>query len=140
MILRISHLSITVDDIQVSIDFYQNVLGARLINTPSGASRYGIQWMAIGQNDAIKMHLIPRSSLVELEKAGLKHQLVGNLRSAVDHFAFEVDQIPEVTAFKQLVESNAGSMNPTGIPYAYDETKQLFIADPDGYRIELCLF
>ena len=115
-IQELNHVALHVRDLQASIDFYQNVLGLPLIPRP--AFNFPGAWFALGTQE---LHLISDETL---EEGSREHH----------HFALLIDDADAAKAelaAKGMTEFRGPAPRPDG-------AVQLFIVDPDGYRIELC--
>jgi len=116
-ILGIHHVSVLVSDLDISLSFYQDVVGLPLIDRPD----LGFEgaWLALGEMQ--QLHLLnldnPRNAESLPEHGGRD-----------EHFAIQVVTIEPIQ--KQLDSNN--------IQYTMSRSgrKALFFRDPDGNAIE----
>ncbi|MGN7612530.1 lactoylglutathione lyase [Magnetococcales bacterium HHB-1] len=123
--MRLLHTMIRVGNLERSIAFYQDVLGMKLLRKndyPKG--EFTLAFMGYGDE---RSH-----SVIELTyNWGRQDYTLGD---AFGHFAIEVDDVSE--AFKEMVVKGAKSLREPAAMNA-GKTQIAFIADPDGYPIEL---
>jgi catechol 2,3-dioxygenase-like lactoylglutathione lyase family enzyme len=116
MTVRINHVSVNALDLEASVRFYEDLLGAQRIETPN----FGIpvQWLALGRT---QLHLFER----ELKPTSHHHlgitidDIERAYRAAEEHDAFDDDAFGN-----RLVE----------LP---GEVVQLYVRDPAGNLVEL---
>ncbi len=122
----IDHVTIVVEDIQRSSDFYTKVLGMQQIDRPN----FGFPgaWFQAGNT---QIHLVLQS-----EKAGSAGigEFDGLDPSLSFHYAFDVDDCD--AAAKRLTE--LGLQIVVGPRQRPDGARQVYVYDPDGHLIELC--
>ncbi len=129
-IRALDHVALLVKDVEITRQFYGQVLGLEEILRPQSFDFSGA-WFAIGTQS---LHIIGES------EAGRTQQVQpGNYRpdelalGRATHIAFEVDDLQETVAY----------LNAEGVPIAGgprprgDGVMQLYICDPDGYVVEL---
>lgn len=119
---RLNHIAIYVVDLQVSADFYRDVIGLDTIPEPFHDGRHA--WFSIGPKS--HLHVISGAA------AAVPHD-----KNA--HLCFTV---PSVDAFtKKLAAKNIEYENWAGekktITTRVDGVKQIWFKDPDGYWIEI---
>ena len=107
-LLRLAHVNLSVDDVEIARRFYGEVLGLEAIARPAGAGRSGC-WFRLG---AVEIHL----SEERADNAASKR-----------HVAFEVEGLDGWRARFGAVEE--GRPIP-GI-------RRFFVRDPAGNRLEL---
>jgi catechol 2,3-dioxygenase-like lactoylglutathione lyase family enzyme len=112
----LTHISLAVADPERSLHFYAQVFGVREQARDGG----GIQALGPGPHDLLTFELDPA-------RAGAK----GGIR----HFGFRLEDPADIDAAIQEVERAGGKLLKRGefkpgCPYAY-------VADPDGYKIEI---
>jgi len=115
-IKALNHIAIYVENVEVSIQFYENAL--KLASMPRPAFDFPGAWFRIGIEQ--ELHLI-----------GTRHEpVVSGSRS--NHFALEVADIESWEAYltNQKVTFRPSKPRPDG-------AVQIFLQDPDGYWIEL---
>jgi lactoylglutathione lyase len=118
-----------VGDLQRSIQFYTQVLGMKLLRTTERPEqKYDLAFLGYGSN--------PEHAEIELTyNYGVDRYELGN---AFGHLAIGV---PDVATTCEQVRSKAqslgGSITREAGPVKGGTTVIAFIADPDGYKIEL---
>jgi lactoylglutathione lyase len=118
-----------VGDLQRSINFYTQVLGMKLLRTTERPEqKYDLAFLGYGTN--------PEHAEIELTyNYGVDRYELG---SAFGHLAIGV---PDVAATCEAVRSKAqslgGAITREAGPVKGGTTVIAFIADPDGYKIEL---
>ncbi|NLJ85560.1 MAG: VOC family protein [Firmicutes bacterium] len=120
MLKKIEHVGIMVKDLDVSIDFYTNVLGLKLkerITTADGNMK--IAFITIGES--------------ELELLCPKHGDVPGSQGVIAHLAFTVDDIEKVV---DSLRGKAELIDETPRE-ALDGCKIFFFKGPDGEILEL---
>ena len=123
--MRILHTMIRTGDLDRSIDFYTQVLGMRLLRRndyPEG--KFTLAFLGYGDER--------EQAVIELTyNWGVDHYDMG---SGFGHIAIEVDDVyaacDEIKRRGGAVIREAGSMHG-------GKTIIAFVADPDGYKIEL---
>ena len=127
--MRILHTMLRVGNLQRSIHFYTQVLGMKLLRTTERPEqKYDLAFLGYGTN--------PEHAEVELTyNYGVDRYDLG---SAFGHLAIGV---PDVAATCEQVRSKAqalgGAITREAGPVKGGSTVIAFIADPDGYKIEL---
>ena len=118
----LNHIAVYVSNLQISSDFYSNVIGLDMIEEPFKDGRH--TWFSIG-------------------KAGQLHLISGAPKAMEQikdrHLCFSV---PSMEAFIKNLEKNeivftnwkGDAKSPTIRP---DGVKQIYFQDPDGYWIEI---
>ena len=123
--MRIAHTMIRVSDLERSLDFYTRVLGMTLqrrLEFPDG--RFTLAFLGFG--DA------PGTSLLELTHNWDTHEY--ELGNGFGHVAVEVD---DVHAAVEEIRARGGSITREPKAMNAGTTVIAFVADPDGYAIEL---
>ena len=127
--MRILHTMLRVGNLQRSIGFYTQVLGMKLLRTTERPDqKYDLAFLGYGSN--------PEHAEIELTyNYGTEAYDLG---SAYGHIAIGV---PDVAATCEAVRSKAqslgGAITREAGPVKGGTTVIAFIADPDGYKIEL---
>lgn len=123
--MRILHTMLRVGDLQRSIDFYTKVLGMKLLRTSENtAYKYTLAFVGYGSN--------PDHAELELTyNHGVDHYELG---SAYGHIAIAVDDAQRACA---AVKAAGGQVTREAGPVKGGTTVIAFVADPDGYKIEL---
>lgn len=127
--MRLLHTMLRVGDLQRSIDFYTKVLGMKLLRTTQRPEQnYDLAFLGYGSN--------PEHAEIELTyNYGVDKYEMGG---AFGHIAIGV---PDVAATCSAVRSQAqqygGAITREAGPVKGGTTVIAFIADPDGYKIEL---
>jgi catechol 2,3-dioxygenase-like lactoylglutathione lyase family enzyme len=112
------HINIRSADVERTRDFYERIVGLRVGDRPPFQS-VGY-WLYLGAQPIV--HLVQRNP-GDVPQAGS-----GN----VDHIAFEgID-----------IEATRATLTSAGIPFQEqivprDQTRQIFVLDPDGIKVEL---
>ena len=114
-IRQINHVTTMVKDTARAMEFYNNLLGIKQIQ--SQVDNPAITWLQL--DNGVMVHLI------ETEEAPAKP---GNI-----HHAFQVDNLEDTQA---TLESNGFEVLRGGI--RYDGQAYFFIQDPDGNSVEFC--
>jgi catechol 2,3-dioxygenase-like lactoylglutathione lyase family enzyme len=115
--LQLDHVAIHVTDVEKSCEFYENVL--KLEPIPRPAFSFPGAWFQLGERQ--ELHLI----------GGREDEVRSHHRGT--HYALMVDDIDQWEKHFQ----------DTGFEYVPRKTRpdgayQIYVADPDGYYIELC--
>lgn len=127
--MRLLHTMLRVGNLQRSIDFYSQVLDMKLLRTTDRPEqKYSLAFMGYGTN--------PDHAEIELTwNHGVDTYELG---SAYGHIAIGV---PDVAATCAAVRDKAaalgGAITREAGPVKGGTTVIAFIADPDGYKIEL---
>ena len=114
-IAQINHVTTMVKDTARAMEFYNNLLGIKQIQ--SQVDNPAITWLQL--DNGVKVHLI------ETAEAPAKP---GNI-----HHAFQVDNLEET---QEILENNGFEILRGGI--RYDGQAYFFIEDPDGNSVEFC--
>ncbi|MDN3652200.1 lactoylglutathione lyase [Thalassotalea ponticola] len=123
--MRILHTMLRVGNLERSIEFYQNVLGMRLLRQ-SDNEQYKYTLAFLGYDE------MENSTVLELTyNWGVDSYDLG---SAFGHIAIEVDNVytacDKIKALGGVVSREPG-------PVKGGTTEIAFVKDPDGYAIEL---
>lgn len=123
--MRILHTMLRVGNLQRSIDFYTQVLGMKLLRTSENtAYKYTLAFVGYGNN--------PEHTELELTyNHGVDQYDLGD---AYGHIAIGVDDAAAACAAARL--AGAQVTREPG-PVKGGKTVIAFVADPDGYKIEL---
>jgi lactoylglutathione lyase len=123
--MRILHTMLRVGDLDRSIAFYRDVLGMRLFSRkdyPEG--KFTLAFLGYAQN--------PEQAEIELtHNWGVPSYELG---SAYGHVAVGVDDIHGVC---EKIRGAGGTITREPGPMKHGTTVIAFVADPDGYKIEL---
>ena len=114
-IAQINHVTTMVKDTAKAMEFYNNLLGIKQIQ--SQVDNHAITWLQL--DNGVMVHLI------ETPDAPAKP---GNI-----HHAFQVDNLEET---QKILENNGFEILRGGI--RYDGQAYFFIEDPDGNSVEFC--
>ena len=118
-ILELNHVALHVADLEASVVFYRDKLGLEPLPRP--AFDFPGAWFRLGPQQ--ELHLV----------AGRALPVPGHSQSI--HFALQVASIDEAEA---LLQRNGVTHHPR--KRRPDGAWQLFLADPDGHRIEFTDF
>lgn len=123
--MRLLHTMLRVGDLERSIDFYTRVLGMRLLRrTERPEQRYSLAFVGYGAN--------PEQAEIELTyNHGTSSYEMG---SAYGHIALGVD---DVAATCERIRAAGGTITREAGPVKGGSSVIAFVADPDGYKIEL---
>jgi len=123
--MRILHTMLRVGDLERSIRFYTEVLGMQLLRRrdyPEG--KFTLAFLGYGDEAA--------NTVLELTyNWGVDHYELG---SGFGHIAIGVDDVYQATA---VMRERGGKIIRDAGPMNAGSTIIAFIADPDGYEIEL---
>lgn len=123
--MRLLHTMIRVGDLDRSIAFYTDVLGMKLLRRkdyPEG--KFTLAFVGYGDEQ--------RSSVIELTyNWGVDQYELG---SGFGHIALEVDDVYQAT---EEIKKRGGKILREAGPMNAGTTIIAFVADPDGYPIEL---
>ncbi len=114
-----------VGDLQRSIDFYTRVLGMKLLRTTERpAQKYSLAFVGYGSN--------PDHAEIELTcNHGVDRYELG---TAYGHIALAV---PDAALACDRIRAAGGQVTREAGPVQGGDTVIAFVADPDGYKIEL---
>lgn len=114
-----------VGDLQRSIDFYTHVIGMQLLRKSENTeNQYTLAFMGFGSN--------PEHAELELTyNWGVTEYDIG---TAYGHIAIGV---PDVAAACDRIRKTGGTVTREPGPVKGGKTVIAFVADPDGYKIEL---
>ena len=123
--MRLLHTMLRVGDLDRSIDFYTRLLGMRLLRTTERPEqKYTLAFVGYGTN--------PEHAEIELT---CNHGVTGyELGTAYGHIALGV---PDVAATCERIRAGGGTITREAGPVKGGSTVIAFVADPDGYKIEL---
>ncbi|MCB0457337.1 MAG: VOC family protein [Flavobacteriaceae bacterium] len=122
VIAAFDHHALAVKNVEVSVDFYKNILQLKPINTP--VDNPLIKWFSLGNN--LQIHLIQTEDLdIKTHKA--------------NHFSLHVKDIGEFVDYLQVKQIPFWDWvgNAQKIALRPDGVQQVYIQDPDGYWIEI---
>lgn len=122
--MRMLHTMLRVGNLQKSLDFYQNVLGMRLLRQhdyPEG--KFSLAFVGYGDE--------ADHTVLELTyNWDTEHYDLGD---AFGHIAIEVDDAYQAC---ELVKQKGGKVVREAGPMKHGTTVIAFVEDPDGYKIE----
>ena len=123
--MRLLHTMLRVGDLQRSTDFYTRMLGMTLLRTTERPEqKYSLAFVGYAAN--------PEQAEIELTyNHGVDHYDLG---SAYGHIAIGVD---DAKATCERVRAAGGTVTREAGPVKGGSTVIAFVADPDGYKIEL---
>lgn len=122
--MRLLHTMLRVGNLEKSLDFYQNVLGMKLLRRkdyPEG--RFTLAF--VGYGDETDSTVLELTHNWDTERYDL-----GN---AYGHIAIEVDDAYEAC---ERVKRQGGNIVREASPMKHGTTVIAFVEDPDGYKIE----
>ena len=122
----IDHLTLVVKDLEKSRRFYVDLLGMQQVARPD--FNFEGSWFQAGDT---LIHLI-----LEHEQSGLAGISVEQKRSTrAGHFAF---RLGDATAAWEALQNSGIELDVIAMPKLRpDGAVQFFLADPDGYRVEI---
>ena len=123
--MRLLHTMLRVGNLQRSIDFYTNVLGMKLLRTSDNPEyKYKLAFMGYGSN--------PEHAELELTyNYGVESYEMG---TAYCHIAVGVDDAKKAC---DAARTAGGTVTREAGPVKGGSTIIAFLADPDGYKVEL---
>ncbi|EAT7906954.1 lactoylglutathione lyase [Salmonella enterica] len=123
--MRLLHTMLRVGDLQLSIAFYTNVLGMKLLRTSENPEyKYSLAFVGYGPET--------EEAVIELTyNWGVESYDMGN---AYGHIALSVDNAAEAC---ERIRQNGGNVTREAGPVKGGSTIIAFVEDPDGYKIEL---
>lgn len=123
--MRLLHTMLRVGDLQKSLDFYQNVLGMKLLRQSENKEyEYTLAFLGYGdESDTTVLELTYNWRTSEYE-----------LGNAYGHIAIEADDIYQTC---DKIKSLGGQITREPGPVKGGSTVIAFVKDPDGYMIEL---
>ena len=123
--MRFLHTMLRVGDLQRSIDFYTQVIGMTLLRTSENPSqKYSLAFLGFGPN--------PEHAELELTyNHGVGSYEMG---TAYGHIAIGV---PDASAACEKIRTSGGNVTREAGPVKGGTTVIAFVADPDGYKVEL---
>jgi len=127
--MRLLHTMLRVGDLQRSIDFYTQVLGMKLLRTTERpAQKYSLAFLGYGSN--------PEHAEIELTyNHGVDRYELG---TAYGHIAIGVPDVAATcAAVREKAAALGGAVTREPGPVQGGSTVIAFLADPDGYKIEL---
>ena len=123
--MRLLHTMLRVGDLDRSIDFYTRILGMTLLRRheyPDG--QFTLAFVGYG-NEA-------ENSVIELtHNWGVDKYDLG---TAYGHIAIEVENAAKAC---DDIRNNGGTVTREAGPMKHGKTVIAFVADPDGYKVEL---
>ena len=122
--MRLLHTMLRVGNLEKSLDFYQNVLGMKLLRRkdyPEG--RFTLAFVGYGDETD--------STVLELTHNWATERY--DLGNAYGHIAIEVDDAYEAC---ERVKQQGGNIVREAGPMKHGTTVIAFVEDPDGYKIE----
>jgi lactoylglutathione lyase len=124
MLTGITHLALTVKDMDKSVDFYCRVLGLKKV--------FELKKPETGEPWIVYLHM-GQKQFVELFFNGTKDNPWNDSLRGFNHICFEVDDIHAVA--KHIKDS--GYTLDKEPKFGIDNNWQSWVTDPDGVRIEL---
>ena len=123
--MRFLHTMLRVGDLQRSIDFYTKVMGMKLLRTTERPEqKYSLAFVGYGSS--------PEQAEIELT---YNHGVASyDLGSAYGHIAIGV---ADAAATCEKIRAGGGTVTREAGPVKGGTTVIAFVADPDGYKIEL---
>ncbi len=120
--VRFDHMSIVVNDLEETIDFYTKILGFHKIDDPTGVAT--IDWM---ENEAGQQLHFSQGDMSDIKFTKSVHMSFGV--DALSPF------ISNLEKYSIAYESWAGEKS--SITIRSDGIRQIYIRDPNGYWIEI---
>ena len=123
--MRLLHTMLRVGDLARSVDFYTNVLGMRVLRTTDRPDqKYSLAFVGYGDERE-------QAALELTYNYGVERYELG---TAYGHVAIAVD---DAKAACEAVRAKGGKVTREAGPVKGGTTVIAFVADPDGYKIEL---
>lgn len=116
MIKSINHVTYSVSDLKNSVDFYKNILKAKILLEGKNTAYFtvGGVWLALNEESDI-----PRNEI----------------QYSYTHIAFSIDEREFDGWYKWLKENNVNILN--GRQRDIRDKKSIYFTDPDGHKLEL---
>ena len=125
--MMLLHTMLRVGDLSRSIDFYTRILGMNLLRTTERPEqKYSLAFVGFGKGNA------DGQAEIELTYNHGVHQY--ELGTAYGHIALGV---PDAYATCAAIKAAGGQVTRDAGPVLGGDTIIAFVADPDGYKIEL---
>ncbi|MDG4868180.1 lactoylglutathione lyase [Guyparkeria sp. 1SP6A2] len=123
--MRILHTMLRVSDLNKSLDFYTHVLGMKLLRQQDyPAGEFTLAFVGFGDES--------ETAVLELTYNWGEHEY--DIGDGYGHIAIEVD---DVYAAAERIGAKGGKILREPGPMNAGDTIIAFVADPDGYPIEL---
>lgn len=123
--MRILHTMLRVSDLNKSLDFYTHVLGMKLLRQQDyPAGEFTLAFVGFGDES--------ETAVLELTYNWGEHEY--DIGDGYGHIAIEVD---DVYAAAERIAAKGGKLLREPGPMNAGDTIIAFVADPDGYPIEL---
>lgn len=122
---RMLHTMLRVGDMQRSVDFYTQILGMKVLRTlDQPAEKYSLTFLGFGEES--------NTCVLELTyNFGVSKYEMGN---AFGHIAISVDNCQAACS---EIQAKGGKITLEAKPLLGSNEIIAFVADPDGYQIEL---
>ena len=120
--LSFNHMALSVKDVNVSAEFYTDILNLKIIPLPPEAEN--VKWISLG--DGKELHL------VSILKDEIKTNKAIHLALSTANFD---EFVTNLSAMKIEYSDFPGNLNKINI--RPDGIQQVFFQDPDGYWIEV---
>ncbi|MBX8993330.1 MULTISPECIES: FosB/FosD family fosfomycin resistance bacillithiol transferase [Staphylococcus] len=116
MIKSINHVTYSVSDLKNSVDFYKNILKAKILLEGKNTAYFtvGGVWLALNEESDI-----PRNEI----------------QYSYTHIAFSIDEREFDGWYKWLKENNVNILD--GRQRDVRDKKSIYFTDPDGHKLEL---
>ncbi|HEY0580197.1 MAG TPA: VOC family protein, partial [Candidatus Nitrosocosmicus sp.] len=129
---KIDHVHLRVSDLQKSTDFYQSILGFRVLKNESS-----LKTAVLSTTDSDNKITTPLLALTELQKKdGVSHYSKIKKEAGLYHFAILLPERKFLASFLRHIQNNLDSQYYEGMA-DHSVSESIYIHDPDFNGIEV---